>query len=103
MNPESKPFPRRALVAAGLACGVLDISAAFTNAYLANGRAPLWVLRAVASAVLGRDLAFGGGAWVPALGMTMHFFVAFSWATAFTLLSRKFPALLRYAVPAGLV
>lgn len=102
MKTQPQPFSWRPVVAGGLACGVLDISAAFLSAYLNAGRPPLWVLRAVASAVLGRDAAFGGGAWVPTLGLTMHFLVAFSWATVFTLLSRKFPVLLRRAVPAGL-
>lgn len=103
MNPDPKPFAWRPVVAGGLACGVLDISAAFLNAYLTAGRPPEWVLRAVASALLGRDLAFGGGAWVVLLGMAMHFLVAFSWAAVFYLLSRRFAVLIRHAVPAGLV
>jgi hypothetical protein len=90
-----------AILAAGLICGVLDIAAAFLSAYLAADRSPPWVLRAVASAVLGRDLAFGGGAWVPALGLAMHFLVATTWAAVFTLLSRRFPALLRHVFVAG--
>ena len=80
---------------------MLDINAAFISAYWNNDRTPLWVLRAVASAVLGRD-AFGGGAWVGVMGLAMHFLVAFSWATVFTLFARKFPVLLRHAIPAGL-
>jgi hypothetical protein len=33
----------------------------------------------------------------------MHFGVAFFWAAAFALLCRRFPALLRWSVPAGLL
>lgn len=102
--PGSSSAPRplwHAIVAGSLVSGVLDINAAFLSAYLTNGRAPLWVLRAVASAVLGRDAAFGGGAWTGVLGLAMHFCVAFSWTTVFCLLSRKFPALLRHAFLSG--
>lgn len=102
MSAPSSPRPLwHAIVAGGLICGVLDINAAFLSAYLTNERAPIWVLRAVASAVLGRDAAFGGGAWVGGLGLAMHFLVAFSWTTVFALLSRKFPVLLRQAFMAG--
>ncbi|MBI2498403.1 MAG: hypothetical protein HYV75_10995 [Opitutae bacterium] len=108
MNPTSTPSiatPRpggRALLAAWLVCGVLDINAAFLNSYLQTGRSPLWVLQAVASALLGKA-SFEGGAWASGLGLAMHFFVAFNAAAVFWLLSRKFPLLLRHAVPAGLV
>jgi hypothetical protein len=93
----------RPLVAGGLICGVLDINAAFISAYLVAGRSPMWVLRAVASALLGRDAAFNGGAWVGALGLAMHFLVAFTATLIFVLLTRKFPVLLRQAVPAGMI
>lgn len=104
--PAAVPLPApfwRPLAAGGLICGVLDINAAFLSAYLTAGRSPMWVLRAVASALLGRDAAFGGGAWVGALGLGMHFTVAFSATLIFVLLSRKFPGLLRQAVPAGMI
>ena len=93
----------RPLVAGGLICGVLDINAAFVSAYLTAGRNPMWVLRAVASALLGRDAAFGGGDWVGGLGLAMHFTVAFTATLVFVLLSRKFPVMLRHAVPAGIL
>lgn len=108
MNPTSTPSPvpprpgGRALVAAWLICGVLDINAAFLNSWLQSGRSPFWVLQAVASALLGRD-AFAGGWAVGAFGLGLHFFVAFNAAAVFWLLSRQFPLLLRHAVPAGLL
>lgn len=102
MNPNPKPISWRPIVAGGLICGVLDINAAFISAYLVADRTPLWVLRAVASALLGRDNAFSAGPWVGALGLAMHFSVATSWTTVFYLLSRKFPGLLRQAIPAGM-
>jgi len=60
------------------------------------------VLRGVASALLGRD-AMQGGVGVAALGLAMHFFVALCAAAMFYALSRKFPALVRHALSAGIV
>jgi len=101
-TPAVRPPDGRALLAAWLVCGVLEINAAFLNSFLQSGRSPVWVLQAVASALLGRA-AFAGGWSVGALGLGLHFFVAFNAAAIFWLLSRRFPLLLRHAVPAGLL
>lgn len=101
MNPDAQPFSWRPIIAGGLICGVLDINAAFLSAYLVADRPPLWVLRAVAAALLGRDLAFSAGPWVGVMGLAMHFLVATTWTTVFYLLSRKFPVLLRHAFVTG--
>ena len=93
----------RPLVAGGLICGVLDINAAFVSAYLTAERTPMFVLRAVASALLGRDLAFNSGAWVGVVGLAMHFTVAFTATLLFVRFSQRWPVLLRRAVPAGIV
>jgi uncharacterized membrane protein YagU involved in acid resistance len=92
----------RAFVAGGLACGVLDILAAFTNAWLASGVPPVRVLKAVASGLLGAD-AFKGGAGVAAFGLLMHFGVAFGWAGLFCLLARRARVFTEQAVATGLV
>lgn len=108
VTPVAAAFPRRgpvdwrALIPAWLICGVLDINAAFISAYFTAHRAPGWVLRAVASAVLGKA-SFDYGPWAPAVGLAMHFFVAFNAALVFHLLSRRFPILLRHAIPAGML
>lgn len=99
MNPTPVPG-KRALIAAWLICGVLDINAAFISAWLTADRSPMWVLRAVAGALLGKA-SFETGPWVGGLGLGLHFFVAFNAAAVFWLLSRKFPALLRFALVAG--
>jgi hypothetical protein len=102
---ESTPVNRPAwpaIVAGGLACGVLDIGAAFTNAWLANGVAPVRVLKAVASGLLGAE-AFQGGAGTAAFGLALHFCVAFGWAAVFCALSRRFRFLTQEAFVSGLV
>jgi hypothetical protein len=91
----------RSFVAGGLACGVLDIGAAFTNAWFANGVPPGRVLQAVASGLLGGD-AFKGGAGTAALGLLIHFGIAFGWAGLFCLFARRFRFLTDHAVVSGI-
>lgn len=82
----------RAILWGGLICGVLDITGACVNAGIVSGASPMRVLQGVAGGLLGRD-AFTGGAATAALGLFMHFCVAFTWTVAFYALSRRFPAL----------
>lgn len=89
-------------MAGGLICGVLDINGAFASAYFTAGMVPVRVLQAVASGVLGAD-AFKGGAGVAALGLGLHFGVAFAWTVLFYLLSRRIRFLGEHAVISGLV
>lgn len=96
------PSPaRRAIVAGGLVCGVLDINAAFLNAWLASGMGPVRLLQAVASGLLGAD-AFQGGAAAAAFGLVLHFCVAFGWTMVFYALSRRLKFLTHHAVVSGL-
>ena len=91
----------RAIVWGGLLCGTLDISAAFFFA----GRkqiGPSRVLQGIAEALVG-PASYRGGAATAALGLLMHFGVAFAATAVFFLLSRRFPALVRWPVPAGLL
>ena len=93
---------RRAIVWGGLLCGILDIGAAFVLSWAIARVGPARVLRGIAEALVGPASAQGGWA-TAALGLLMHFGVAFFWAAVFALLCRRFPALLRWSVPAGLV
>ncbi len=81
----------------GLTCGVLDLAAAFLH----------WGLRiripqTIASGVLG-PRSFQHGAWSAALGVMLHFVIAFGAATVFYLLSRKLTFLLRRFVLSGIL
>ena len=93
---------RRAIVWGGLLCGILDISAAFVLSWAIARVGPVRILQGIAEALLGPVSAQGGAASA-ALGLLMHFSVAFFWAAVYALLARRFPALLRWTVPAGLV
>jgi hypothetical protein len=88
------------IVLGGFTAGVLDIADAFIVTTI-NGGTPARVLQTIASGVLGRE-AYQGGAPAAALGLALHFLIACSAASAFFLISRVFPAVLRHAVVAGI-
>jgi uncharacterized membrane protein YagU involved in acid resistance len=76
---------------AGFLCGVLDITAAFIT-WAPQGVRPARILQGIARGLLGPK-SFSGGWATAALGLALHFFIAFSAATVFYLASRKLPFL----------
>jgi glucan phosphoethanolaminetransferase (alkaline phosphatase superfamily) len=87
---------------AGALVGVLDITAACINSRIASGATPAHVLQSVAGGLLGRG-SYNGGFATAALGLAFHFMMALTVATMFYALSRRFPVLVRHALPAGLL
>jgi hypothetical protein len=85
---------QQAIVTGWLLCGVLDITAAFVQAWIQAGRAPADVLRGVASALWGRD-AMTAGTGMAAIGLAMHFTVALTATLVFYALSRRVTPLRR--------
>lgn len=90
----------RAILAAGLAAGVLDITAAFAFSAF-RGVGPVRVLKYIASGVLGAA-AQKGGAAAATLGLALHFVIATGWAAVYWAASRKVSFLRTHPVPAGL-
>jgi len=97
---KSKALP--AILWGGLACGVLDITQACVAWGIQNGARPVRIFQSVAAGLLGRA-AFDGGAKTAALGLTLHFFIAFSAAAVYYVASRKIRFLTARAVIAGLL
>jgi hypothetical protein len=71
-----------------LLAGSLDITAAFTQAYLKSHVLPSDVLKYIASGVFGKA-AFEGGYGMMALGLLFHFIIAFACTLFFFLLYPK--------------
>lgn len=92
----------KAILWGGLVCGALDLTAAFIGVGINFGKGPVWLLQNAAGALL-RPASYDGGLATAALGLVIHFTVAFAATTIFYLLSRRWPLLLRWAVPSGLV
>ena len=89
----------RAIFWGGLIAGILDIMSAIVITLMRNGK-PIRMLQGIASGILGKS-SFEGGLPTAALGLAIHFFIAFTAATVFYLLSRRIPFLTRQAVVSG--
>src|SRR5438445_5547038 len=89
----------RAIVFGGSVAAALDILFAISfSAYY--GVSVTRVLQSVASGLLGRD-AYSGGAPTAALGLALHFAMAYAFACAFFLASRRLGFLVRRPVLSG--
>jgi hypothetical protein len=91
----------KGIIWGGLVAGALDIAAAFL-VYGMFGAKPIPILHGIAAGVLGPS-APAGGAATAALGLFLHFVIAFGAATVFYVLARMLPALLQHAAMAGIV
>jgi hypothetical protein len=88
------------VVLAWLVAGTLDITAAVTYYPLTVGARPVRILQGIASGVLGRR-AFDGGAGTAALGLFLHYVIAFIWTLLFFVAARRFRILTRHTVAVG--
>ena len=86
----------------GLIAGTMDITAAILTYKVRNNVPPIRILQSVASGLLGKG-AFTGGARTAALGLFLHFVIAFTATTIFYLASRKMPWLIQHAAVAGIL
>jgi hypothetical protein len=75
---------------AGALVGVLDITAASIQVYIASSMMPIHLLQGVAGGLLGRG-SYNGGFATAALGLVMHFTMALTVTTIFYALSRRLP------------
>jgi hypothetical protein len=89
------------IFAAGVLCGVMDISAAFIT-WVPQGVPARIILQGIASGLLGTP-AFRGGCATAALGLGIHFFIAIVAAAVFYAASRKLPWLVHRPYIAGIL
>jgi hypothetical protein len=88
-----KANPYRAILWGGLIAGALDITAAFINSAI-HGSTPARVLQGIAGGLLGAK-SFQYGLASAALGLALHFLVAYVATTVFYVASRKLTFLVR--------
>jgi hypothetical protein len=96
---EKNPNAILAVLWAGLACGVLDITAALV-VYGFFGAKPLPLLQGIASGLLGAK-SFQGGLATALLGLLCHFVIAFGAAAVYFAASRAIPFLNQNAAVSG--
>jgi hypothetical protein len=94
----SRAFP--AIVAAGLLCGVMDITAALLT-WVPKGVSPGRLLQGIAGGLLG-PAAFRQGWTTSALGLAIHFLIAFIAAGIFYAASKRLPTLVDHPWIAGI-
>ena len=95
---------RRALktiVMAGLVAGALDITYAFIIWGL-RGVSPIRIGQSVASGLIGREAAVGGGTATGMLGLLLHFLMAIIIAAIYYAAARNIRLLVDRAVPCGI-
>ena len=97
-QPASPPTALRAILWGGLLAAAGDYF--FAHIFYAWR---LGVFQNVAGGLIGRDPARAGGVPTYVLGVGLHFLIGVIWAAIFWGLSRRIPALLKHAVPAGLI
>jgi hypothetical protein len=96
-----RPRAAEVILAGGLTAGVLDIVNAIVFWRLYGGASATAILQSIAAGLLG-DGAFAGGAASAALGLLLHFLIMFAMAGVYWLACRRWPALLRRPLPAGI-
>ena len=89
----------RAIVTAGVVVGILDISSAFVI-WWQRGVALQRGLQGIAAGLLGTK-SYEGGMATAALGLALHFFIAFVVVSIFYLASRKVPFLMKQPFVSG--
>jgi len=87
----------------GLAIGVLDAIDAMAFWWFYAEVSPVRVWQAVAAGLLGREAAVAGGLATSALGLFLHFVIAFVVAATYYLLTRLSGFLVRHPVVSGLI
>jgi hypothetical protein len=92
----------RSIVAGGLIAGIMDLTAASIFYGVLRGRSPIVIFQSISSGLFGAK-AYEGGVPTAVLGVALHFLIAFTATAIFYLLSRRFPVLLKYAIPAGIL
>ncbi len=94
-------FSARALLLTWLIVGTMDITSAVIIT-LAHGGTILRLMQFIASGLLGRR-AFQGGWSIGALGLVLHYFIAFSVVAVFYLLGRRVAWVRDHAAWAGMI
>jgi hypothetical protein len=90
----------QAILAATLACGILDAAAAILQAYAVLNVKPQRVFQGVASGLLG-PRALEAGASTAILGLALHFLIALIISTIYILAAQRLSFLLDHALLAG--
>ncbi|MEP7322210.1 MAG: hypothetical protein ABI761_09830 [Saprospiraceae bacterium] len=79
----------KAVLFATLIAGLMDITSAYIDVYIRTGHISTKMFQYIAGGALGLDTSLKGGLGVQALGLCIHFFLAFSYTLTFFLIYPK--------------
>jgi hypothetical protein len=99
--PSTSRRPLKTIITAGLVAGALDISYAFILWGL-RGITPIRIGQSIASGLLGREAAVGGGTATGLFGLLLHFTMATIIAAIYYGAARNIRLLVDRAVPCGI-
>ena len=91
----------RGIAITGLIVGTMDITSAIIITLLRGGTV-MRLMQFIASGLLGKQ-AFQGGLPIAALGLALHFLIAFGLVTVFYFASSRLAFLREYAVASGII
>ena len=86
----------RRVLFATVVVGVVDLGDAVLFWWLRFGTPPIRIFQSIAAGLLGKEAARAGGWGTAALGIALHFVIAFGAVGTYALVARKIPALLRH-------
>jgi uncharacterized membrane protein YagU involved in acid resistance len=96
-----RPRALDVVLVGGAAVALLDIANAIAFWHFYADAPPHRILQAVAAGLLGKE-SFTGGVATAALGLALHFLIAYGMAAVYWLACLRWPALLGRPVAAGL-
>lgn len=96
-----QPRDSKAILWTGLLAGTLDITSAMIHVTVL-GSTLTRLFQYIASGLIGRDAAFSGGMATAALGLLLHYVIAFTFTVFYFLLYPRVSLLRRNAVISGI-
>ena len=94
--------PMLAIFYGTLTVGALDLTDAFVFFYLRSGARPMVILHSIASGLIGFAAARAGGMQTAALGLFLHFLIAFIIVTIYVIASRYIRVLTQKPILCGI-
>src|SRR5262245_44693959 len=102
MSSQTPSKANLAILWGGLICGIMDMTAACIFYGVLRGVQPIKIMQSVASGLLGAA-SYNGGIATAALGLFLHFVIAYGAATVFYFASRKLLFMTQHAIICGLL
>jgi hypothetical protein len=95
--------PLQAVLGGALVVGSLDALDAIVFFGLRSGARPVRIFQSIAGGLIGRPAAIQGGAATFALGVFLHYFIAFGIVLTYFLVSRRLRVLTAHPIVCGLL